>query len=302
MNLRSLDLNLLVIFDAIYREGNVTRAATKVGLSQPATSGALARLRGHLDDELFLRGADGLRPTARATELASLLPGILTQLERALEPQVFDPASSKLILKIASLDYFLVVVAPELLRLLAKEAPGIRIHFTPVAGQPFGLLDSGEVDFAFSTLFDVDDRFGKKLLLKDTYSCLVRKGHPLLQKKMSQLSYAQSTHILVSPSGNARGFVDEELAKAGLTREIGLVANHFSVAPPIVANSDLVLTAPTLALKRLKTDDHELLECPVHAPAPYNCLELIWHKRLSQHPANVWLQSAIARAAKTAIS
>jgi DNA-binding transcriptional LysR family regulator len=300
MNLRSLDLNLLVVFDAIYHEGNVTRAAAKVGLSQPATSGALSRLRGHLGDELFLRSAEGLRPTPRAIELADRLPGILVELENALEPPTFDPATSEHVLRIASLDYFTVVVIPALLRLFETEAPKVRVHLVPTVGQPFPMLDKGEIDFAFATLFDVDDRFGQERLITDTYSCLVRRGHPLTHRMFDIHRFAAAQHVLVSPAGDPHGFVDDELEKAGLSRQVSLMLNHFSAAPAVVAQSNLILTAPTLVLNKLKTPEHELLDCPVNVPDIYRNLDLIWHQRLSGHPAKIWFRKAIIRAAELA--
>jgi len=298
MNLRSLDLNLLVVFDAIFREGNVTRAASKVGLSQPATSNALTRLRGHLNDELFLRGPDGLRPTPRANELAPQLHAILSELEQVLDPQVFDPAKAQRDLVIAAVDPFAVVVVPELLGILSNEAPGIRVQIVPSVGLSFEALDAGDIDFAAAAFGPVADRFGKARLLEDSYSCLVRKGSPLDQKSMNLRNFAGASHILVSPVCEIRGFVDDELAKIGLTRHIGLVLNHFSAAPPVVAKSDLVLTAPTQVLNRLKTSEHVILDCPIAAPAIFRSLDLVWHDRLSRHPAQFWLRNAIVRAAQ----
>lgn len=295
--LRALDLNLLVVFDAIYKERNVTRAAKKLFLSQPATSNALTRLRAQLKDELFLRGPKGLRPTPRAMEIAPRLHDILADLEQVLEQQAFDPATAKRTVTIAEVDYFSVVIAPVLMDVLVREAPGIRVQITQSVGQSFKALDHGEVDFAVAAFGDVPERFGQTRLIEDNYSCLVRKGHPLVKQKLNLRQYAQASHLLVSPRGDPRGFVDDELAKAGLTRHVGLVVDHFAVAPPIVAESDLILTAPTLILKRLKTSAHVMFDSPVDLPIDFRCLDLIWHDRLSRHPALEWIRHAIEQAA-----
>jgi len=297
MNLRSFDLNLLVVFDAIYREGSVTRAADKVGLSQPATSNVLTRLRGHLKDELFLRGPEGLRPTPRAMELAPQLHAILTELEHMLESQAFNPATARRSVTIAAVDYFSVVVAPALLGIIAREAPGVRVQIVPSVGRSLEALDQGEIDFAAASLDDVPERFGCSRLIEDRYACLVRKGHPLVDKGLDVRQYAQASHLLVSPRGDARGFVDDELAKTGLTRNVGLVIDHFAAALPIVAKSDLILTAPVLMLNQLKRSEHVVLDSPVETPIRFRYLDLIWHERLSRHPAQEWLRQVIFRAA-----
>jgi len=296
MNLRSLDLNLLVVFDAIYSELSVTRAADRVCLSQSATSNALARLRHQLKDELFLRGVGGLRPTSRSNELAPHVNSILADLQELLEPQGFDPATTKRSVKIAAVDFFSIVIAPHLMEILAREAPQLKVRILSPAGRSLEALDLGEVDFAIAAFGPVPDRFGQSILIEDDYSCLVRKGHPLLGKKQSIRRFSQSSHLLVSPRGDARGFVDDELAKVGLTRHIGLVIDYFAAAPPIIGQSDLVLTAPTSVLNRLKTSEHIMFKSPIDLPADFRCLDMIWHNKLSRHPALEWIRGAIERA------
>jgi len=288
MNLRSLDLNLLVILDAIYKEGNVTRAASRVGLSQPATSNALTRLRGHLKDELFLRSPDGLRPTPRVLELAPQLHTLLTELEYLLDPVTFDPETA------------VNSIIPPLLNILTKEAPGIRIQVIPSVGRSLEALDNGDIDFASATISKIPERFDHARMIEDRYVCLVRKGHPLAEQGVTLSQYAKMSHLLVSPIGDPKGFVDVELAKSGLTREISLVLSEFSAAPPVVASSDLVLTAPARLLNQLVTPKHVILDCPVETPLQFRSLDLIWHDRLSRHPAKEWIRNAIFRAAENA--
>jgi len=297
MNLRSLDLNLLVVFDAIYDEGSVTRAAVKVGLSQPATSNALTRLRGHLDDELFLRAAEGFRPTPRAVELSGPIRSIIAELEHILDPVEFNPKTSTRTFRIAAVDYFSVVMAPPLLKIITAEAPGVRVQIVPSIGHSFEALDQGDIDFAVASFGNVPERFAHKTLIEDYYSCFVRSAHPLASGRLTLKRYAAASHLLVSPSGDAHGFVDDSLIEAGLTRHIAMIIDHFAAAPPIIAESDLIMTAPTLVIRRLLSSRLEMLKCPVETPLTFRRLDLIWHNRLGRHPALDWFRSVISRAA-----
>jgi len=172
----------------------------------------------------------------------------------------------------------------------------VRLQIVPPLTQSFEALDQGEIDIAIGGFADSPERFGHKRLIEDSFSCIVRRGHVLADSPLDIISYAQASHLLISTHGHMRGFVDDILAERGLTRHVALVVNHFAAAPPIVAESDLVLTAPTLVLKRLLTDDLVLLPAPVTAPLENRCLDLIWHRRLARHPAHEWLTNVIERA------
>jgi DNA-binding transcriptional LysR family regulator len=299
MNLRSLDLNLLVVFDAVFAEKNITRAGLKIGLSQPAVSNALTRLRGHLKDELFLRGPDALRPTPRAIELAGPIHAMLTDLQQVLDPAVFDPATASRAFTIAAVDYFTVVIAPKLAIHLAAHAPNIDIRIVPTAGRATELLDQAEIDLATASFSDPPERFGKATLVEDTYSCMVAAGHPLVEGKLTLSRYAAARHLLVTPRGDARGFVDDKLAEKGLTRRVAMTVNHFSAAPGIVEGSDLVLTAPTKIIERYLTERTMMLPAPVDAPAAFRRLDMLWHERLSRHPAHAWFRKTLLEMAST---
>lgn len=297
MNLRSIDLNLLVVFDAIYAERNVTRAAEKIALSQPAVSGALGRLRVRLRDQLFLRGPEGLLPTPRAQELALPIRRILMELEQVLDPVVFDPATASRTFTIAVIDYFTLVIIPPLLRSLRAEAPGVRLRFVPSSGHIFEALDHGDIDFAISAFGDVPERFEKRFLLEDRYACLVARDNPLAHGKVTLQRYACASHLLVSPRGGGRGFVDDRLAEQGLTRQVPLTINHFSAAPLIVASSDLVLTAPMRVINALINDRMVRIESPIEAPVDFRRLELVWNRRLANHPAHEWFRQTVQQVA-----
>jgi DNA-binding transcriptional LysR family regulator len=297
MNLRSLDLNLLVVFDAVFAERNITRAGLKIGLSQPAVSNALTRLRGHLKDELFLRGPRGLRPTPRAVEIAGPIHAMLVDLERVLDPAAFDPATARRSFTVAAVDYFTIAVAPRLARMLAEAAPGVDVRIVPTAGQATELLDRGEIDLAAAAFGDVPDRFGRRTIVTDDYACMVAARHPFARRPPTLRAWAAARHILVSPRGDARGFVDDRLAEKGLTRQVAVSVNHFSAAPGIVAGTDLVLTAPRRVLAAFASRRTAILDCPVEAPPAFRRLDMLWHERLSRHPAHQWFREAVAAAA-----
>lgn len=299
MNLRSLDLNLLVVFDAIFTEKNITRAGVRIGLSQPAVSNALTRLRGHLKDELFLRGTDALRATPRAIEIAGPIHAMLTDLQNVLDPAVFDHRTATRAFTIAAVDYFTVVVAPKLAVHLGRHAPGIDVRIVPTAGRAMELLDQAEIDLATASFSDPPERFGCATLVEDSYSCMLAKGHPLADGKMTLPRYAASRHVLVTPRGDARGFVDDKLAEKGLTRRVAMTVNHFSAAPGIVEGSDLVLTAPTKIIERYLTERTVMLSAPVEAPSVFRRLDMIWHERLARHSAHAWFRETLRQVAAT---
>ena len=293
MNLRSLDLNLLVVFDAIFRERNITKAGAKIGISQSSVSNALTRLRGHLNDELFLRGPRTMLPTQRAFELAESIHATLVALEKSLDPKEFDPKSEPHTFTIAAVDYFSVVIAPKLARYLEKNAPGIDIRILTAALDSKELLDRGEADFAAGVFENIPDRFDTQIMLEDSFACVVRVGHPLAGTIPTVEQYVAAQHLMVSANGVARSFVDSDLQKLGLKRRVAMTISSFSLAPAILAESDLVLTAPLKVIQSFNSTMYRVFPSPVASPTRLRHLDLIWHKGLSVHPAHNWFRKAI---------
>jgi DNA-binding transcriptional LysR family regulator len=301
MNLRSMDLNLLVVFDAVMQERSVTRAANKVFLTQSAVSSALSRLRVQLKDELFLRGPGKLRPTQRAIELEQPIRAVLTDLERVLQPEAFDPQRHTRSFTIATNDYFTAVVAPALAQLLAREAQAVDVRIMPTGGRAYELLDSGEADLVCTSASTVPQRMRADLLIEDDYICLVRKDHPFAKKTPTLSQYAKARHVLVSPRGDAHGFVDEQLAERGLTRRVAMTVNHFAAAPQIVAESDMVLTVLRRIAQRFAHPKQTVMfDYPLKAPTALRHMSMIWHARLGEHPAQQWLRQALVKSLATA--
>jgi DNA-binding transcriptional LysR family regulator len=220
INLRRLDLNLLVVFDAVMAERSVTRGAQRVFLTQSAVSSALGRLRHQLGDELFLRGPGKLRPTPRALEIEEPVRALLAELQQVLAPATFNPATEHRRFTIATNDYFTAVVAPPLARRLARVAPGVDVNIVPTAGRALEMLDAREADVVCTSWGQLPERFATATLVQDEYVCVVRKDHPFARKPPTLRQFAQAKHRLVSPRGDAHGFVDERLAEKGLTRRI----------------------------------------------------------------------------------
>lgn len=297
MNLRSLDLNLLVVFDAVFKERNITKAGAKIGLSQSSVSNALTRLRGHLNDELFLRGPRSMLPTPRAFELAEAIHETLSALEKSLDQKEFDPKIAARTFTIAAVDYFSVVLAPKLAQYLERNAPRIDIRILPAALDPQELLDKGEADFAAGVFEDIPDRFDSQILLEDTIGCVVRADHKLATSGLALEQYVASDHLMVSANGVARSFVDVDLKKLGLKRRIAMTISSFSLAPAILASSNLVLTAPQKVIQSYDRSMFKFLPCPVSSPMRLRHIDLIWHKRMSVHPAQAWFKNAITEIA-----
>ncbi len=299
MNLRSIDLNLLLVFDAVFQEKNITKAGKKIGLTQSSVSNALTRLRGHLNDELFVRGTDGMRPTQRATELAEPIRHTLFSLQNILDPQKFNPKTEKRVFRIAAVDYFSVIIAPRLASYISQNAPGIDIRIIASAMSAAELLDNGEADFVVGPLLNLPDRFGSEHLISDSLICMVREGHPLAGKSVTVQEYADAQHLVLSLRGDSHGVIDEELAKLNLSRRVAMTVSSSAVIPAIVEESDLIVTAPKKIIQRYANPKSFVFHSPIKLPDKLIHLDLAWHKRLSVHPAHQWFKETLLTIALT---
>lgn len=295
MNLAGFDLNLLLVFDAVMRERHVTRAGERIGLSQPAVSNALSRLRHHLGDELFVRGPEGMRPTPRALELAAPIRAALESLEATFDHREFEPATAQRAFSIGTNDYSVATLMPALMQRLEKEAPGITVRLIPSAGRTYEMLDAQEIEFGISAFTDIPERFGALSLIDDTYVLLMRSGHPLATGDLSLERYVAARHLLVSPRGDATGFVDRALAQRGLARQVTLTINNFSSAPALLAATDLIMACPRRIGEAYEKLHGLVMRDAVFAgPREYASAVLVWHTRLASHPAHKWFRETIA--------
>jgi DNA-binding transcriptional LysR family regulator len=300
MNLRRLDLNLLVVFDALMRERNVTRAAERVGLSQPAVSSALARLRAHFDDQLLVRGRDGMQPTRRALELEKGIGQALGTIDSTIWGQGFNPATARHAFFVETIDYVVAVYMPSFFKIAEAEAPGIAVHIVPCTRGTLKRLDSQQTQFAIVAFGSVPNRFGVEVCYRDTsYVIAMRSQHPLAAKsKISLNEYADASHLLVSPrGGEPRDFIDNLLAAKGLSRRVAISINQFVSAAPIVAATDVIVTLPSKVAKAL-VEPFGLVVRPLSlAPSEeFSKLALIWHRRFGDNPANEWFRATFRMA------
>lgn len=297
MDLHGIDLNLLVAFDALICERNVTRAGVRIGRTQPAMSAALARLRLLLKDELFVRSAAGLQPTPRALELAGPLGDALASIQRTLDfTQDFDPSRATVRFTLGLSEHPAFTVLPPLLRHLAKQAPGVTLRVKSFIAREdaVSLLDAGEVDAAIGVLGGSTPRIPTMPLFEERFVCIARKGHPLTRQTMTLKRFLSYQHLLVSPEGDGVGLVDIKLAQMGRQRDIAVTLPQMYAAPAIIARSDLLATMMEGAV-RASGLHASLAVMPLPeidiAPLPFM---LHWHRRNDAHPAQRWLREQIA--------
>ncbi|MCE8035488.1 LysR family transcriptional regulator [Billgrantia tianxiuensis] len=294
IKLSEIDVNLLVVFDLLYQEQNTQRVALRLGLTQPAVSHALKRLRILLGDELFERTSKGLMPTPLATRLHPPIAEALARLQETLNrPEDFDPAVSERTFNIAMTDIGEIVFLPRLLQRLAREAPGIAL--STVRSQQEDLkreMEEGRIDLAIGLIPQLGAGFYQQGLFVQRYVCLMRADHPLAAGEFDLDAFAAAQHAVVVARGTGHGIVEEQLARSRISRPIRLELPHFAAVPYIVSSTDLVvtvtdkLTEATRERFRLAVREH-----PV--PFPEIPINLFWHRRFHQDAGNRWLRGLI---------
>jgi DNA-binding transcriptional LysR family regulator len=294
--LSAIDLNLVVALDALLAARSVTRAAGKIGLSQPAMSHALARLRLLFDDPLLVRTPRGMVPTPRAEDLIAPIRRSLAELERTLQrPAPFDPSTARRSFTVAAVDYSEVVVLPALLGRLSREAPGVDLLVRQLRMDRIDEeLSVGTSDLAMGVLLG-EERAGsyQQRLFQDRFVCVVRRDHPEVKETMTLEQYVGLRHALIAPRGTRGGLVEDALGKLGLSRRVVLAVPQFLVAPLVIAESDLVLTlAERLARTLVQTLPLRIVPLPLEMPG-FSTTQF-WHERQHQDPAQIWLRGVIA--------
>ena len=292
MQLSRIDLNLLVLLDALLETHSVKLAARRVALSPSAASHALARLRQLLGDPILVRAGQRLVPSARGARLRGELRQLLEGVERLLGPEDVDPTRLRRTFTIASNDYAEVVVMPALSRHFAEAAPGVNLHSRLGGTDPIELLRSGDSDLFIGVIRGSHDDIVFESLFADELVCVLREGHPALRQSWTMQRYAALQHVLIAPRGEARSFVDTLLAQHGLERRVARACTTFMAAPHIVAGSDYVLTmsarmataiAPQLGL--------QMRPPPLELP-PFTIVQA-WHRRTDGDPAHRWLRGKL---------
>lgn len=294
MELRDLDLNLLVLFQRLYAERRVSAVAEALGLTQPAVSNALARLRRLFGDELFLRTSAGMVPTPRAEQLAAPVGEALALIHRGLNPQRgFDPAQAEQSVTIGMTDIGEIVFLPALVERLRRAAPGLVL--STVRNTAVNLkeeMEAGKVDLAIGLLPQLKGGFFQRRLFSQRYVCLFRRGHRLDRKRLTLADFRAAEHLVVVSAGTGHGRVDERLRRAGIERRVRLTVPHFVGVGHILQGSDLVATVPERLAQRL-VGPFGLVCAPHPAELPEAAIKLFWHAKLHRSAANQWLREQI---------
>lgn len=294
MGLNDIDLNLLVLFDRLLRTRSVSQAAEQLGLSQPAASNALARLRRQFDDPLFVRTPAGMIPTARAQLLAGPLQQALALLDGAITaPPVFVPQASQRRFALGMTDIGEIYFLPSLMKRLAEAAPGASVTTMRLASEALREgLESGRVDLAIGLLPQLQGGFHQRRLFSQRYVCLFRRGHALDRPRLSAAEFAAAEHVSIVAEGTGHGRVDESLARAGVRRRVRLTVPHFVAVGHILRGTDLVATVPQkLAEALCEPFGLAWTALPVRLP-PFD-VGVFWHARVHKDTANQWLRGLI---------
>ncbi len=311
-NFRTLDLNLLRVFDEVMAEGSLTRAARNLSLTQPAVSNALRRLRETLGDELVQRSGQGMAPTPRARAIWPAVREALAQLQSSLIPNEFVPAEANTSFVLAMSDASAAELIPVLTETLEKQAPRVTLRVVPLTTRdPRSLLDEEACDLAVgyfpSMLADLTARtqsgepqpFFHQRLFTGEYVCVMRKDHPLAQGPLTINAFCAARHMLVSFSGRPFGFVDEALATLGRERFVVMTVNQFFTAARVVANANLLTVLPLHFVKVTGYAD-QLVFRPLPFEVSPVLVDAVWHRRSQQRSSHVWLREVVQRAANSA--
>jgi DNA-binding transcriptional LysR family regulator len=308
MNLERIDLNLLVYLDVLLREQSVTRAAGQLGITQPALSNGLKRLRDLFNDPLLIRSSQGMTPTERALELAPLIRQALSQITDILEPrQEFKPLTSRRVFRIMSSDYAEATLVPALVKALRSEAPDVVLDFLTPSDVSVQDIEQGKVDLAINRFNEMPQSFHQITLWTDSFSCLLNRNNPAAMR-FNLKNYLDSQHIWVSKTGMGIGFgvnpdrghlgqIDAALERLGQRRRITIFTRHYQMPALVAHKADLVATLPT-RIAKLQQDHPQLVikEPPFHIPAFE--LKMAWGPLLHHSPAHRWLRQLITFVAR----
>jgi DNA-binding transcriptional LysR family regulator len=299
MDTKKIDLNLLVALEALISERNVTKAAARLNLSQPALSAQLNRLRDVFGDPLLLPAQRGMIATQRALDLQEPLHQALEQLRNVVAEQTpFDSATADATIVIAASDYVQYAVLMPLTFALQREAPGLRIAWRNIDGRTIGQqMEKGEVDIGFITLDTAPDQLRARKLYEELYVCIARRNHPVVNRVIDLKTFAALDHVFVSPRGGGfAGATDVALEAHGLTRRVALSVASFLMVPEVVARSDLIAIVPERLVKD-RADRVQIFDPPL--PIPGFSISLVWHDRTSAHPAQRWLRDRLVTLQQT---
>jgi DNA-binding transcriptional LysR family regulator len=289
----AVDPGLLPTLDVLLRERNVSRAAERLGRTQPAISHALARLREQLGDPLLVRVGQRFVLTPRAEALREPLHALLGELAALVRPSpVFDPATSARVFRMISTDYIAALVLPPLVERVRTAAPNVDLHVRPGSRTFHAELGEGGADLGFVVRTPTEAGIRARKLFRDRFVCVLRRDHPA-GPRLDLAEFLRLPHALVAPLGNPGGYVDDALAELGHgARRIAVTVPHFLLAPALVAASDLIITLPE-RVAQIVCATHPLRIVPLPLRLPVFEVALVWHDRVHRDPANVWLRAEV---------
>jgi DNA-binding transcriptional LysR family regulator len=304
VNIGDVDLNLLVVFEALLAERNVTRAARRLGVTQPAVSNALRRLRALLGDPVFVRTPKGMMPTPRALAVGPAIEAALNGIRTSISFTGFDPRRSAARFTVATLDYLEALYFPPLIHQLESVGPSIQLHVRRLAAiyeVPQQPLASGTIDCAISVFpqpMTPQSHLHSRVLAREEWVCIARRGHPAFRRRLSLKTYAGLKHLgIIYPeaeSGSGSGMIDRLLATHGLTRTCPAHLPHFTTLPFHVAQTDCIATLPRrLATLYARVLPLQIAESPLEKPSD---ISLVWHARVEADPAHRWFRGMLVDA------
>ena len=308
-----IDLNLLEYLDVLLRERNVTKAASHLGLSQPAMSNGLGRLRVMFDDPLLVRTSDGMTPTERALELQPVIREVLARVDKAVQPRAaFDAATAERFFRIMATDYAESTIFPPILQRLREAAPGITLDIMTPSDVSFLDVEQGKVDMVINRFDSIPQSFHQKTIWEDDFACLFSADNPI-RNNFTLDSYLQAQHVWVSKTGmgvgvgmnpddvQRLGWVDEALNRIGKQRRITVFTRHYQAAMLMAEQNDLIATVPAKAAKLQAHNPRVVVEKPPFEIPPIE-LKMAWSPLLQNNPAHQWMRRLIVEVAREQIA
>ncbi len=296
--MESSDFGLLVQLDALLQESSVTGAARRIGLSTPAMSHALARIRERLDDPILVRSGRGMLPTPRALALKPRVREVVAEAGRVLQPErEFVPSELERTFVVHATDYVLTIIGATVDRILREEAPRVRLRFVPNTPEDATLLRDRGSDLAVGIYGELPQEMLRQQLLTDRFVAVVRRGHPVAKRRLTLDHFVRMAHVQVAPRGKPGGYVDDMLAERGLSRTVARAVPYFAAALQLVAETDYVVTISERIAKRHESELRlKSFEVPLEL-RPY-ALSLVWHPRLDGDAGHRFVREVFLRASK----
>lgn len=294
IEITNIDLRLMLLFDEIYKTGNLSRAADKMGLTQPAVSIALARLRRHFNDPLFVRTSSGMAPTPCAEGLVNLVRASIAMLQATIGFRLeFVPEKSDRLFRICMTDVGQIVLLPGLLNALRNSAPGVRVHVTSINETTSMALESGDIDLAVGFMPNIDGSFYQQVLFEEEFVCLARFEHPRVGPALTLPAYESELHVVVTTSGTGHLVVDQSIQIQNIKRQVGVQIPNFLGLATVIGATDYLCTLPRRAGEIMgQTSQVRVLTPPFRIPS-YQ-VKQHWHERQARDLGHVWLRNVVA--------